>query len=709
MTSKGHLNLAPPLVEAGQSETLARAGQAICASFSPHDSSLAIFVTSEQGRVRKPRNVQREEQPIYFTGLEKPPSSERRLFITDTSIIFAALQNVIKTARTKESEWIQSEQTLNMVRKLAIDYVNFIKECWVHVSQSPPRQDRHTQFSGDHYRSLYTCFSLFVVLYLPEPGYEDAPVGDDLMEWLNIHFIEPSSEEGDHLSSLERPWEDESFWSYITRTVLRGLSKASLFFLDVLKQHPSDDLQQIAQTLGALISSQPRLQNFTAERDFVLVSRRWSDKVKALRVEMDRVPEANRFDDFENWWDRLSDIIGILEGRSDVIQRVCGELGADWKEVCATWGVFVDPRLRRQDLPDVVSQVLDDMPVDPTNLEDMFHSALFSGRPGQALQYALELDPWLAAHLVDIMDILSLIGESNDDSELTLRDQYILAYTEYLHSDPGLWRITVNYMYSCGKIGKGRGDQVLLRVPLRLHEQNNSDLDHRIRAGDIVGVLKDVNETCFEHQREAVRRTICRIAAQTLVQDKGYGLAVSYCTSAEDWSGLGHIVDQILEEYVESGPEQFSRYALTVAPTVQQLRTQDTFQGVFVHRLLFAVRYAHFHELRREERYQNAATELVSIFYDDLAPKCWWAVLLSDSVELLQNEQHLLFSSTAVSHLLRKLQEITTRTSHGDADYLEMLTRTLKGREKEALNRLKIVRLALAKYFARCTIANVGS
>lgn len=98
-------------------------------------------------------------------------------------------------------------------------------------------------------------------------------------------------------------------------------------------------------------------------------------------------------------------------------------------------------------------------------------------------------------------------------SEVSTRDQYILAYAEYLHSDPGLWRMTVNYMYSCGDVGKGMADQILLRVPLKLQEQNNSDLGQRIREGDVVGVLKDVNETCFQHQREAVRRTICRVSA----------------------------------------------------------------------------------------------------------------------------------------------------------------------------------------------------
>jgi nuclear pore complex protein Nup85 len=67
----------------------------------------------------------------------------------------------------------------------------------------------------------------------------------------------------------------------------------------------------------------------------------------------ERVPEDVRFDDFENWWDRLGDIVGILEGRPDVLQRVCEDLGADWKEICVAWTIFVDPRMRRQDLPSV--------------------------------------------------------------------------------------------------------------------------------------------------------------------------------------------------------------------------------------------------------------------------------------------------------------------------------------------------------------------
>ena len=95
---------------------------------------------------------------------------------------------------------------------------------------------------------------------------------------------------------------------------------------------------------------------------------------------------------------------------------------------------------------------------------------------------------------------------------MSLRDEYILSYADYLHSDHGVWRITVAYMYTCGEIGQRRADEVLVRVPLRLQEQNSDRMvDSRIRAGEVVGVLKDVYQTCFEYKRENVRRTVCRV------------------------------------------------------------------------------------------------------------------------------------------------------------------------------------------------------
>jgi nuclear pore complex protein Nup85 len=245
----------------------------------------------------------------------------------------------------------------------------------------------------------------------------------------------------------------------LCRVTLRGLSKAATFFLATLSTHPSDNLRRLTQQLSPLLQSQPHLQSFEAERDFAYASHRWKDKVKALRIELDSVSESDRHDGIENWWDRLSDVVGILEGRSEVIRRVCEDLGADWRDISVSWGVFADARLRRQDLPyvtpfqdrihtdilksEVVSQILDDMPQDPTNLEDMVHAALFSGDPAKALSYAAQLDPWLAAHMADLMQALSLIEKDANEEYVGI---FLLGITVLM---PYAAQVSISEIFTC--------------------------------------------------------------------------------------------------------------------------------------------------------------------------------------------------------------------------------------------------------------------
>lgn len=84
--------------------------------------------------------------------------------------------------------------------------------------------------------------------------------------------------------------------------------------------------------------------------DFQTASRRWKERAKALRLELDRVPETDRHDNYANWWNKFSDLLGILEGREDILQSVCVDMGAGWKEIICTYGVWIDVGLRRSDL-----------------------------------------------------------------------------------------------------------------------------------------------------------------------------------------------------------------------------------------------------------------------------------------------------------------------------------------------------------------------
>lgn len=68
------------------------------------------------------------------------------------------------------------------------------------------------------------------------------------------------------------------------------------------------------------------------------------------------------------------------------------------------------------------------------------------------------------------------------------------------------------------------------------------------------------------------------------------------------------------------------------------------------------------------------------------------------------------FTTSEATLLLRKLEEVISRSSYGAGkDYLAVLAQCTKnGDEKFALQQLQGVRLALAKYYARCAVMNVG-
>lgn len=155
-------------------------------------------------------------------------------------------------------------------------------------------------------------------------------------------------------------------------------------------------------------------------------------------------------------------------------------------------------------------------------------------------------------------------------------------------------------------------------------------------------------------------------------------MAVSYCISAEDWVGLGRVVDRVLDEYIINGlcylkifrfeanmlnfegPQIFSQYAVAIAPSAQKLQIPQG-HGLSAHRLVFTVQYARLHELFERHEYQEAANNIVAIFSQDVVPKSWWAIILCDAVQLLEygikkSSRHL--SLAAQRHIFRSITAI---------------------------------------------------
>ena len=73
-----------------------------------------------------------------------------------------------------------------------------------------------------------------------------------------------------------------------------------------------------------------------------------------------------------------------------------------------------------------MTEVIIDMPPDPTDPEDMIHASLFSGQMEEVLRQSIQLDCWLSAHFADLMEALELIT-------LNVDEEYVLMLTLFLH------------------------------------------------------------------------------------------------------------------------------------------------------------------------------------------------------------------------------------------------------------------------------------
>jgi nuclear pore complex protein Nup85 len=91
------------------------------------------------------------------------------------------------------------------------------------------------------------------------------------------------------------------------------------------------------------------------------------------------------------------------------------------------------------------------------------------------------------------------------------------------------------------------------------------------------------------------------------------------------------------DSFLYKGPQKFAELVQNIAPSLETLRKQQSAaaNGVFIYRLMFAVHLAEFQKRRAHDELYEAAKDAVAMLRENIAPTSWWAVILSDCVDLL--------------------------------------------------------------------------
>ncbi|KCV72250.1 hypothetical protein H696_01649 [Fonticula alba] len=113
-------------------------------------------------------------------------------------------------------------------------------------------------------------------------------------------------------------------------------------------------------------------------------------------------------------------------------------------------------------------------------LADQIEISLLRMHLTSALRFCSELDPWLSAHLTDLLfhsgSLESeLLVQANDvpagPSSADIRLHFLAPYGTALMEQHNLWRLGVDYLSSCGPPGAAMLEALILRLPLGTDEQ----------------------------------------------------------------------------------------------------------------------------------------------------------------------------------------------------------------------------------------------
>lgn len=248
-----------------------------------------------------------------------------------------------------------------------------------------------------HHASLLRIFSLAATLYVPSDGSGQSLAGEELLDWYNA-FGDPDgvgqlADEVGRVVAIGNAWEHESFQELVIRSILRGMLRDfAVPLLEALAPHPQPAVKAFAQILIHALESLPRstqVSTYPNEALFAAAHQKWRAEFKAQVathrrgrtngwLEFKRLPQQSDDDmreDAKAWESFFDTIVDVVAGEENRVLDEC----EDWKTAVAAWGVLIEPRIKREDLQEVVERATERWPVDTTIVEEDIQRHLLAG------------------------------------------------------------------------------------------------------------------------------------------------------------------------------------------------------------------------------------------------------------------------------------------------------------------------------------------
>ncbi|KAK4049902.1 hypothetical protein OIO90_005291 [Microbotryomycetes sp. JL221] len=714
------VSLQPPLKRQRADDQLAT-----LAAFTTTNSFLIVNSPSSTTTSTTTTTARDPQRQLVYQAQHSNLQYERRELIVQSYTIFNSLQ---KIAHNFDSPRNDSNMTTTDLTSYLARVINLYKQTVLNqfqlIQDDSTLNDATKLHSLTHHASLHSILSLTQILYMPFDGQGQGLVGEEILDWLNTIDTAPTSQEGQELIDMARPWEHSNFWTCI----IRGHMSSAKALIEIIQTHSNPTLQNISKLICQSLQEFPRSTKFKKEIEFLKQFKIWKRFIEKQFNQIESLFDQDsslKKDEKLDWLFGFKSLIELLQGNEIQILSNC----QDWREALASYMILIDPTVKRLDLPQVLDKILETHPIDSTLKNEQIEISLIQNQILKVLQQSNEISIWLSSHLSDLFDKLDLIpttqqhhhpqfeGKREEEEEESLRNYFILNYTDCLKNDETLWKIEIDYLITCQQQGLKRISILLenksLNETLFSNKQSKQQesLENSNENHDETNVAQQILDLCIEYGLEHSFVKICKTFAQTLTDQQNFGQAISYCLRIKDWKKISIIVDKILDTYVFQGQETFINHVDSISiDSIESSSTINEF-NTSSSKLNFLIQFKTILNLFKQNEFKKVSKLLISLISSHIVPKRFIGILLLDSVTLLKEPQ-LLINTEETYELLRCLEDlvspILTNSNlsipdvNNDLTSLALLTGSNqddsnKDQTIKSLKQLDIVRQALAK------------
>ncbi|KAJ2730110.1 hypothetical protein IW152_005391 [Coemansia sp. BCRC 34962] len=604
-------HLEPGLFPAGRQSEWSEQNRTLTFSIHPLWNQIAIAVAGKQPTEALPKRVPvyKQDQTVHICGVPGVPDS-RLPFVNDTHAVFASLQEVMSKEPVVGMDGLL--QMSSMYREAMLRQIRVLQEA-----------SETTEFIAgevETFHAMHAVWHLLEIIYLTSnlPGLSTSIV-PHFMEWLNFNFPAPLAEDGERiLDSGGGLALNGELWAYVRKLALRG--HVSVLANTLERVAPVKGLSahaaRWARDIAGIARDMPLGSSEETAGSFNARWRRWNEELQNAAAAIASLQPSE-----DEALEALYAVVDVMRGNADAV----AEEGKSWQDVLGAMLLYSEPTALADRLPSLAGAVVEQYHITELSELDRGLIALLNHELPEFLVLCNRIDPWLAAHMADLMDHISILDMCRGAFAVDPREHYLVALSELYIGHENLWRVALDYL---GLSGTRAARCVMAEYAMRVPLESDAKAQQVLRVCEKYGLKSAIDRI----HRQLGRRQW---------QRGRLGAAIAHFAVVSDRRSIGLICDQLWDQYLASG-------ALEYGPVIDGVMAA----GLRHERLRFLTRYRDFYESYRARMLAEAGAILLSILVEEIAPPYAVADLLVDAIPLLEGDE-LVFSADQTFELMR--------------------------------------------------------